>query len=471
MYGCQASNEDTVGREAIVEPVHSNVIAVIRKVTAAAPRIVVVIPPALHLGTQAVERAFGFGVGAGFDYGAPIRYVDLANSSLSLDVRIWATQMDVDTGGLQQAISLLFGLLAGITQAILGDWAEPMANSIPKSKLPELEDEVSILNTFYRVLENSTDLLPESCVLIIDGVDSLSQLCCTPLGKKAIAIFINHLASLTKGIRKISVVTVASGGFAHEFLMPMAAHALVALIPFGDLSEYEAKEHYMERLREVSGAYAARRDVPHYSRLSVKWGHDVSIFLDTAEANFDLVFGMFGGRAMDLVASADSMLFTFPFTRLEERLRDAPHAESRRAMFQEVLEGFNDVAATMRWLELKLDPFTFDKTTDISIMLENRTEPLWTLEEAVALFKDIANSHHHFLAFDEAVASVLAMRGGSRSEAVLVIKSLIEHKLLTYRPSSNLYFDGLGSTKGDYVNVARPLHLFCFTKLLEKGAF
>ncbi|KAJ3257666.1 Cell death protease [Chytriomyces hyalinus] len=459
-------------KEIIEDPVSDLVVAVIRRVASAAPRILCVVPPTPQLGTHAVRSAFCFDDTVSDDAGCvtPVRYLDLSDSALSLDVRIWAAEMERDSGGLQHAAHVLFGLFAGIATAILGDWADPVASNMPKSRLPALDDEISILNTFYRVLETATDQLPVGSIVVADGVDSLSQLASTALGQKAMAIFFNHLAALAKGPRSIGVCMVTSGGFVHDYLLPLAARELVALVPFGDMSKDMAKEHYLERLREVYGVYKKRSDIPIYASAGTQWGHDASFLLATAEENFDAVHAIFGGRAMDLVGSADHMVFTSRCTCLEDDLRAANDSKARRARFIQALRSFNDIAASMRWLEMHLDPDTLAGVTDISNSLENKALPIWTYNEAVSLFQLLVDGGGA-VNFDDAV---ICVRGcgteRSESESVLVVRSLILHRVLAYRPASSLYVDGLGSAVHDTVTVLRPLHLYAF-KLLTKQEF
>ncbi|KAJ3235171.1 Cell death protease [Chytriomyces hyalinus] len=457
-------------KEIIEDPVSELVVAVIRRVASAAPRILCVVPPTPQLGTHAVRSAFCFDDTLTDEAGCvtPVRYLDLSDSALSLDVRIWAAEMERDSGGLQHAAHVLFGLFAGIATAILGDWADPVASNMPKSRLPPLDDEVSILNTFYRVLETATDQLPIGSIVVVDGVDSLSQLASTGLGQKAMAIFFNHLAALAKGPRSIGVCMVTSGGFVHDYLLPLAARELVALVPFGDMSKELAKEHYLERLREVYGVYKKRSDIPSYASAGTQWGHDASFLLATAEENFDAVHAIFGGRAMDLVGSADHMVFTSRCTCLEDDLRAANDSKARRARFIQALRSFNDIAASTRWLEMHLDPSTLTGITDISNSLENKAEPLWMYNEAVSLFQLLVNGGGAGT-FDDAVGCVRECgTERSESESVLVVRSLILHRVLAYRPASSLYVDGLGSAVHDTVTVLRPLHLYAFKLLMKQ---
>ncbi|KAI9352772.1 hypothetical protein BDR26DRAFT_849849 [Obelidium mucronatum] len=372
--------------------------------------------------------------------------------------------MDQDYGGVLRTIAEgLVGLLAGLAAGLLGSWADSVSENMPKTKLPALEDEIQILNTFYTVLESTTRMIPDECAIVIDGVDCLSQLANTDVGKKAMALFFNHLSGLARGTRRISVCLVVSGSFAHEFLIPLVSHEAVALISFGDLSEDEAKEHFLERFRELTGMYVPEKSCQ--GKLGEKWGKNENILLSVAEKCVDQVYGIVGGRAHDLVGFADSMLLLNNTARLEQRLKEATSSELQQSIFMEVVTAFPDVSACMRWLEVTLDPSMVIQRTDIASCLENWDAPFWTFEEAVRIFDELVASKTRCISYQQAVDALFELRPHSRSEAVLVLKSLILHRVVAYRPASHLHFDGAGSSRYDAVTVVRPLHLYCFTQL------
>ncbi|KAJ3027526.1 UNVERIFIED_CONTAM: hypothetical protein HDU68_003657 [Siphonaria sp. JEL0065] len=464
------------GRELLLEPVQCAVINLIRRVVRAAPRVVVIVPPVKRLGTQAVCRAFGLDDGdsygadredGGFVYGSPVRYMDLNNNSLTLDVRLWAGQMDQDAGGILRAIGeALVGLVTGLAAGLLGSWADSVNENMPKSKLPALEDEIQILNTFYTVLESTTRMIPDGCTIVIDGVDCLSQLSNTDVGKKAMSLFFNHLAGLARGTRRISICLVVTGAFSHEFLIPLAAQETVAFVSFGDLSKEEAKEHYLERFRVLTGMYTP--EWKFGGKLEDRWAKDESLLLTVAEECVDLVYDAFGGRAHDLVACVDCLLLHNEFGGLEDKLRATKDLKLQKEIFMEAATGFPDFAASIRWLEMTLDPVMFSQTIDISSSLENWEAPLWTFEEAVAIFDALVASAEPFLVYQDAVDILFKLRPHSRSEAQLVLRSFILHRIIAYRPASPLHFDGAGSFRFDAVTVVRPLHLYCFKQLRSK---
>ncbi|ORY48193.1 hypothetical protein BCR33DRAFT_714601 [Rhizoclosmatium globosum] len=465
----RSQDQEREGREVLVEPVQSEVIHMIQRVTQAAPRIVCVVPPVKRLGTQAVRRAFGFGdlEYETFDFAAPVRYIDLNDNALSLDVRLWANQMDQDYGGILRTVAeSLVGLLTGISVAIMGNWAESVTESMPKSKLPALEDEIQILSTFYRVLEATTRMVPDGCTCIVDGVDSLAQLAGNSVGKKALSMFFNHMSALSRSERRISVVMVMNSAFVYEFMLPLAAQELVAVIAFGDLSAEEAHDHYLERVRELSGMYKPEK--APWEKVEEKYAKEQSELLKVAEECVDDVYNMFGGRAMDLIGAADYMIFRHNVADLERKLKAAQTPETKREIFLEALGGFPDVTASMRWLELMLDPTMISKTSDISSVLQNRDSPLWTFEESLALFDAMASSNTRHLRFNQAVDILHRLRPDSRSEAVLVLRSLIHHGVVAYRPSSHLYADNAGSDCCDSITVVRPVHLYAFKQLRTK---
>ncbi|KAJ3005756.1 UNVERIFIED_CONTAM: hypothetical protein HDU68_004413 [Siphonaria sp. JEL0065] len=178
------------------------------------------------------------------------------------------------------------------------------------------------------------------------------------------------------------------------------------------------------------GMYAPERKFG--GKIEDRWAKDESLLLTVAEECVELVYETFGGRAHDLVACVDCLLFHNDLVGgLEDKLRAAKNLKFQKEIFMEAATGFPDFAASIRWLEMTLDPAMLSQTIDISSCLENWA-PMWTFEEDVAVFDALVVSAKPFLVYQDAVDILFKLRPHSRSEAQLVLRSLILHRVIAY---------------------------------------
>ncbi|KAJ3110793.1 hypothetical protein HK100_002904, partial [Physocladia obscura] len=455
-----------------VEPVHREVIALVREVVQSSARIVCVIPPVKQIGTYVVRQAFGFGDfgNEDFDHDFSVRYMDFSDDILTMDV---PEQLDQENSGFFRSFSAtLVNLIAEIADVILGSLGGgSLPKSTPNPKFPPLEDELKILSNFYHVLESTTRSIPNNCTIIIDGSENLRQLAATSVGLKAIAIFFNHMATLAGNTAaEISVCIVASGSFAHDFLVPLVAVSeQVETFSFGDLERGLARRFFVQSLRKMADAAVA---------VGKAGGDPQTLLPGIGEACFDeAVYPVFGGRAMDLLACANYLV---RHAKIEQQLQAVVGGNSaelqrqqQRRIFSTLVAEFPDVSHSVRWLESQLDPTassaSFEGMGLLPLRLENLEDARWTRREAVAVFACLAESSAGFVSFDNAVDVVAKIRI-DRSQALGVVRSLISRRVVAYRPASHLYHDGIGSTEFDSITVLRPIHLHAFKILQERLA-
>ncbi|KAJ3415902.1 hypothetical protein HDV05_003743 [Chytridiales sp. JEL 0842] len=523
-------NQQVRDNRIVVDPIQDSTVKALLRIVRAAPRIVVVSGPVPRLGTALVQRAFCSEMGMDGD----VIMVDIAGSSASLDVRIWAALMEKDPSifGVKFLVEGLMAIIKGIAGALLSDWisvGESLSSSSHSSQLPPLDDEATILNTFHTVLDQTTRQVPDGGIVILDGCEALVRLTKTPVGAKAVGVFLNHLAFLARGPRKVVVVLVCATNMVHDLLLPLAAQEIAVLFSFGDLGKEEAKEHLLDRMADMLGHYnendggtrlgdddeeeyehfhiddsgtstASNRPTTNDTTIecdnrspdneihrtqiqkvsSKAWAQTKSLSLEDASEFFDYIFDMVGGRAMDLAACADLMVWNERHFKSTLYTANTHTSKAQRLeRLQKALTWFPDISASARWLESRLDPRLEMPIDGALAPLENRDPPLWTREQAVAVFDAMVSSENDgWVRYDEAVLAaagveegVEAQHGEQKMKGLEALRSMITHGLVQYRPASIFYLDGVGSAMYDTIAPMRPLHLYAYKQLRRQSPF
>ncbi|KAJ3217422.1 hypothetical protein HDU67_008005 [Dinochytrium kinnereticum] len=482
------------------DPIHWAIIAQMVRVSRMAGRLAVVCPPIPRMGTALISKVFG----GDFDelHGIPVRVIDLASSNISLDVRVWASQIEKDPAGLpwRFLVQGIIAIIGAVASAILGDWGNISPNpSIAAANLPPVDDEVAILSAFNSVLEQTTRLVPDKGIVIFEGCEALMRLARTEVGYKAIGLFVSNIVGLARK-RGVSIILVSSPAFLHHLLLPLAAKEVAAILPFSDLSRDHARAYFLEQLR-VNFGYYTPFSFDDTASPEEKWAMDQNPIVELAAELFEeFVFPVVGGRASDLNAIASiialveiidpstSSVNVINRSSDEPVIRPLSPAETKKVIHDRI-NSFPDIFASVRWLEEKLNhpcyethttepehPTTTNNyPTDISLStFDPNPSPHWTPYQFVALFDALADSPNGFISYSEALDAIRKATEGSsdisrndQSGPRVVLRSLIAHGVVAYRPQGLFYFDDTGSRIKDGIAPIRPLHLYVYKQFVR----